>query len=162
VGPRRRNSFRQSARRLEIAARRDGCLFGRPETLKGGPAQLAKMAERAALENMSLMDYLAIMRSRLMRQLEASSAAGDNPGVCRASQVLLSVLQELGRLTGEIDRVAGIVINNNSNNQTLVQMTDPLITKLQADLLRALAPYPEARNASYERPSCAFSAQPCG
>lgn len=117
------------------------------EILKGAPAQLAGLAEKAAAENMSILDYLSIMRSRLMRQLEASSAAGDNPGVCRASQTMLSVLQELGKLTGEIDLVAGIVINNNSNNQTLVQMTDPLIVRLQSGLLRTLAPFPDARRA---------------
>ena len=114
------------------------------EILKGTPAQFANLAEKAAAENMSILDYLGILRSRLMRQLEASAAAGDNPGVCRASQTMLQVLQELGKLTGEIDRVAGIVINNNSNSQTVV-MNDPLIAKLQAGLLRCLAKHPAAR-----------------
>jgi hypothetical protein len=82
------------------------------EMLKGAPARLANLAEKAAAENVSILDYLSILRSRLMRQLEASAAAGDNPGVCRASQVMLQVLQQLGQISGEIDRVAGIVINN--------------------------------------------------
>jgi hypothetical protein len=64
------------------------------------------LAEKAAAENMSVLDYLAIMRSRLMRQLNAAAAANDNPGVCRASQTLLAVLQEIGKLTGEIERAA--------------------------------------------------------
>jgi hypothetical protein len=54
------------------------------EMLKGTPATLAHLAEKAAAENMSILDYLTILRSRLMRQLEASAAAGDNPGVCAA------------------------------------------------------------------------------
>jgi hypothetical protein len=98
-------------------------------------------------ENMSVLDYLTIVRSRLMRQLSASAAAGDNPGVCRASMALLAVLQELGRMTGEISRAASLVTINNSNTSQTLVMADPLLTKLQSGLLRALAPYPEARNA---------------
>jgi DNA-binding transcriptional ArsR family regulator len=97
------------------------------EILRSGPAALADLAEKAAAESMSVLDYLGILRLRLMRQLEASSATGDNKGVCRASQTLLAVLQEIGKLTGEIDRVAGIVINNNNGDttQTFVRMRDP-------------------------------------
>jgi DNA-binding transcriptional ArsR family regulator len=116
------------------------------EILKGAPATLANLAERAAAENMSILDYLSILRSRLMRQLEASSAAGDNIGVNRTCSTLLAVLQELGRLTGEIDRVTSAITINN-NPQTVVQMTDPLVAKLQAGLLKCLAPYPDARRA---------------
>jgi hypothetical protein len=43
--------------------------------------------------------------------------------------------------------LVGIVINNNSNSQTVVQMTDPMVIKLQSGLLRCLAPFPDARRA---------------
>jgi hypothetical protein len=114
--------------------------------LQGGPSQIAALAEKAIAENMSV-HYLTIARSKLMHQLSASAAAGDNPGVCRASMALLAVLQELGRMTGEISRAASLVTINNSNTSQTLVMADPILVKLQSGLLRALAPYPEARNA---------------
>jgi hypothetical protein len=110
------------------------------EILRAGPAQLANLAERAAAENMSILDYLSILRSRLMRQLSAADAANDSPGVCRVSQALLAVLQEIGKLTGEIERAAGIVINQ-SNNQTLV-LSDSLLARIETGLPGVLARLP--------------------
>jgi hypothetical protein len=121
-----------------------------PEDLKllqGGPAQIAMLAEKAIADTASVLDHLRIQRSVLMKQFLASAAAGDNPGTCRAHMGLLAVNQELGKMTGEISRAASLVTINNSNTSQTLVMADPILVKLQSGLLRALAPYPEARNA---------------
>jgi hypothetical protein len=63
------------------------------------------------------------------------------------AQRLLNTLEAIGRLTGQL-RAAGITINNSVagtvNNQTLV-MGSPEVVKVQSAIIRALAPFPEAR-----------------
>jgi hypothetical protein len=66
-----------------------------PEDLKllqGGPAEIALLAEQAIADSASVLDYLRIQRSLLMKQLSASAAAGDNPGVCRATDPIENVV----------------------------------------------------------------------
>jgi hypothetical protein len=110
------------------------------------PAILANLAELAAKESMSVLEYLGIFRCRLFRALEATSAANDVIGVNRTVQTLLQVMDRIGNLTGEIARAPGLLTANvNSGNQMLVQMTDPLVAKLQSGLLRCLAKHPAAR-----------------
>jgi hypothetical protein len=119
------------------------------QALAGSPATLANLAELAAKESMSVLEYLAIFRCRLFRALEATSSANDNPGINRTVQTLLQVMDRIGDLTGEIARApGGLTVNVNSGNTTnTLVMADPLIVRLQSVLLRALAPFPDARAA---------------
>jgi hypothetical protein len=115
------------------------------KALSGSPALLANLAEHAARESMSVLEYLRIFRSRLMQTLEVCAQAKDNVGINRTVQTLLQVMDRIGDMTGEISRAAsGLTVNVNSGN-TLIQMTDPLIAKLQSGLLRCLAKHPAAR-----------------
>ena len=112
--------------------------------LIGGPAKLQELAERANAENMSSLDYLSIIRSRLMDQFSAACDAGDVHGSAFTAGKILATLRDIGELTGEIYKVTsgGTTINNN-----LMLMQSPQMAELQMMLVQTLAPWPEARAA---------------
>jgi hypothetical protein len=110
--------------------------------LIGGPAKLQELAERATAENMSALDYYAIIRSRLMDQFSAACDAGDVHGSAFTAGKLLSVIGEIGKLTGEIQRISGVTVNNN-----MVLMQSPQMAELQMMLVTTLASWPDARAA---------------
>ena len=112
-------------------------------TLIAGPVQLHELAIRASRENMSVLDYLAILRSQLMQQLTHVSGANNSYAVSRVGQTLLAVLQEIGRMTGEISRLSSVNLTQVSN-QTLI-LNDPAIVAMQTAILGALQAHPEAR-----------------
>lgn len=110
-----------------------------------GPVKLAELANLAASENKSLIEYLSILRSVLFGQLDRSAQRNKPFEVERISGRALDTLREIGRLTGELSAFTSQNINV-VNNQTLV-MNSPIVTELQAALLETLAPYEEARRA---------------
>ena len=108
----------------------------------GGRAAIANLAERARAEDRSLLDYLSILRSRLMTIFNAGGSAYDM-GII--AQRLLNVLGEIGRLTGELKQQAAISITNvNGAQQTLI-MSNPEVVRLQQTIIKALRPHPAAR-----------------
>lgn len=108
-----------------------------------GPLKLSELAERANAEGLSLLDYLAAIRATLLSQFQAAAEAGDRFATAALSGRLLEVLREIGRLTGELGKVAGVSIHNHN---TLV-LNSPIFADVQVTLIRALQPYPEARAA---------------
>ena len=110
-----------------------------------GPVKLAELANLAASENKSLLEYLSILRSILFGQLDRSAQRNKPFEVERISGRALDTLREIGRLTGELSAFTSQSINV-VNNQTLV-MSSPIVTELQAELLQTLAPYQDARAA---------------
>jgi hypothetical protein len=110
----------------------------------GGSAKLHEIAERAAAENMSLLDYLSITRSTLMAQFLNASEAGDRHGCALIASRLHESLRMIAQLTGELTKVGAQVTNN-----TLI-LSSPLMADLQAMLTKRLAPYPEAARAVLE------------
>jgi hypothetical protein len=110
-----------------------------------GPVQLRELAERAAAEGLSLLDYLHVVRSTLLAQFSAMAEAGDGRGVAFLSNSLLGVLREIGRITGELAQTAGASAVSITNN--IAVMNSPAFASLQVNLLRALGPYPDARAA---------------
>lgn len=106
-----------------------------------GPVQLNELAERAAAEGLSLIDYLAIMRSTLLMLFSNAAGEGDAKATAWVSGRLLDVLKQIGKLTGELAASGVNIINN-----TMI-MNAPEITEMQAVIIGALAPYPEARAA---------------
>jgi hypothetical protein len=97
-----------------------------------GPSTIAELKERAALENATLIDYLSILRSILMGAIAASAEANSAFTLATLSGKLLEVLKEIGKITGEIERMSpSISITNN-----LSIMSDPRMIELQAGLLR--------------------------
>ena len=105
-----------------------------------GPADMARLHERAAAEGESVLDYLRIVRTSLMSALAACSEAGDARGVAIVSAQLIAVLDKLGKITGEISQLAGSVTNIN-----VAVLQSPEFARAQAAILRALASHPTAR-----------------
>jgi hypothetical protein len=110
-----------------------------------GPAELATLAERAAIEGDSVLDYLRLCRTVLVGQLSAMTEAGDGRGAAYIAGQLTRTLEAIARVTGEIGELARSTINITGNVSILTD--SPAFAKVQATMLRALAPFPDARGA---------------
>ncbi|MEY9184895.1 hypothetical protein [Bradyrhizobium sp. USDA 313] len=109
-----------------------------------GPAQMEQLHAKAAAEGDSVLDYFRIVRTALMSSLTACSEAGDARGVALVSGQLIATLEKIGKVTGEIATIAQGTINI-QNNVAIVN--SPQFAKVQAAILRALAPHGAARAA---------------
>jgi hypothetical protein len=109
-----------------------------------GPADMDKLAAKAAQEGDSVLDYLKMVRSSLVAQLAIMNEAGDARGAGYIAGQLTKTLETMARVTGELGDLARSVTINNNNVQIL---NHPGFAQVQATLLRALAPYPDARAA---------------
>jgi hypothetical protein len=104
---------------------------------------MAELAERAAAEGTSVLQYFSIVRSTLMQQFMLCASVGDRNGTAILAGRITEVLREIGRITGELGSMA---VNNLTVNHTVV-LNSPVFANLQANLLTALAPFPDARAA---------------
>lgn len=109
--------------------------------LVAGPLKPAELAERAADEGMTLLEYLAMVRNALMARFLAASEADDRQGTALIAGRLLECLRTIARLTGELQSASSNITNN-----TLV-LGSPLMADLQRMLVMRLRPYPEAARA---------------
>ncbi|MBR1237661.1 hypothetical protein [Bradyrhizobium sp. AUGA SZCCT0182] len=109
-----------------------------------GPAQLAELAEKAAAEGDSVLDYLRMIRTVLTGQLAAMTETGDARGAACVAGRLTATLETMARITGEIGALARSTININGN---VAIVNSPEFARVQASLMRALAPFPDARSA---------------
>jgi hypothetical protein len=106
-----------------------------------GPSTIAELKERAAEEGGSILDYLGILRSVLMGAITASAEAQSAFTLAALSGRLVEVLKEIGKLTGEIERLnPSISITNN-----LAIMSDPRMIELQSGLLTIARSHAAAR-----------------
>jgi hypothetical protein len=106
-----------------------------------GPATIAELKLRAAEEGGSILDYLGILRSVLMGALTASAEAQSAHTLAALSGRLVEVLKEIGKITGEIERLnPSISITNN-----LAIMSDPRMMALSSGLLTIARQFPEAK-----------------
>lgn len=105
-----------------------------------GPAAMADLATRAADEGDSVIDYLRVTRTTLMASMMACSEAGDGRGAAAVAGTLISCLENIGRITGQI---AAIAQGSTTINVALVN--SPAFAAVQAEILRALAAHPAAR-----------------
>jgi hypothetical protein len=110
-----------------------------------GPAELATLGERAAIEGDSVLDYLRLCRTVLTGQLAAMTEAGDGRGAAYVAGQVTRTLEAIARVTGEIGELARSTININGNISILTD--SPAFARVQATMLRALAPFPDARGA---------------
>ncbi|MGZ9117008.1 MAG: hypothetical protein ACXW3V_08715 [Methylocystis sp.] len=108
-----------------------------------GPGRIAELQLLAAEENGSILDYLGILRSTLVAQLDKLAAANDHYGVAMMSRPLLDTLKALGKVTGEINTLASSTIINVQANTTILNSAP--FADLQSGLLRVCAAHPEAR-----------------
>ncbi len=111
-------------------------------TYLAGPAQLDALATRAAAEGDSVLDYLRIVRTSLLSSLAACSEAGDARGVALVAGTLIAALEKIGKLTGQIAAIA-----QGSTTVNIALVNSPQFITMQAEILRALAPFGEARAA---------------
>jgi hypothetical protein len=111
-----------------------------------GPVQLEELAAKAADAGGSVLDHLNAVRTILMGHLANMTEAGDGRGAAYVAGRLTSTLEVIARISGELGALATNTTYNITNNQ-LVLTQHPAFLKLQASLLHALAPFPEARAA---------------
>ena len=107
-----------------------------------GPATIAELKERAAQEGGSILDYLGVLRSILMGAITSSAEAKSAATLAMLSGRLIETLREIGKLTGEIDR-----LNPSINVTTNVAiMSDPKMIELQSGLLSIARSHPDVRS----------------
>ena len=106
-----------------------------------GPATIAELKERAAAEGGSILDHLSILRSILMGAITASAEAQSAFTLATLSGRLVEVLREIGKITGEIERLnPSVSITNN-----VAIFSDPKFLELQSGLLTIARTHPGAR-----------------
>jgi hypothetical protein len=105
---------------------------------------MSELAAKAAAEGTSVLEYFAIIRGILMQRFQLAASVGDNNATGVLAGRLTEVLREIGRASGELGNMAAA--NNITINNTTI-MNSPVFATLQANLLQALAPFPEARAA---------------
>lgn len=106
-----------------------------------GPATIAQLREKAAEENMSVLDYLSVIRSILMGQLTANAEAGSAFTAATIAGRVVEVLREIGRITGEVERLHSSV--NFTTNIAI--LSSPEFVELQAGLLQIARTHPSVR-----------------
>jgi len=110
-----------------------------------GPADMEKLAEKAASEGDSVLDYFRMCRSTLVAQMAAMNDAGDARGAAYVASQLTKTLEAMARITGELGTMAQATLN--VTNNFAVFHEHPEFARLEASLMRALGPFPDARNA---------------
>lgn len=111
-----------------------------------GPMQLDELARKAADTGMSVLDHLHAVRVVLFSHLATATEGGDGNQAANIAGKLVHTLETIARISGELGALATNTTFNIQNNN-LVLTEHPQFLKLQASLLHALAPFPEARAA---------------
>jgi hypothetical protein len=101
---------------------------------------IQELAERAAHEGVSLLDYFGIVRGILLQQFQLCAAVNDKNGVAILAGRLTEVLRAIGSATGEIMKSPMVQNVNNSINIT----TSAVFIDLQQMLIKRLAGHPAA------------------
>jgi hypothetical protein len=119
-----------------------------PDDLKAellASVPLEQLAAEAAREGLSVLQYLALTRSTLTRQMQLASSVNDHHATATVARALNETNRLIGAITGEMGELASRHINITNNNLVLQQ--HPEFIRLQTGLMRALGPFPEARAA---------------
>jgi hypothetical protein len=101
------------------------------------------LAAKAAEEGTSVLGYFSIIRATLMTQFQLAASLNDRTATATLAGRLTEVLRAIGSISGEMGSMA---VNNLTINNVSI-MNSPVFASLQANLLHALAPFPEARAA---------------
>jgi hypothetical protein len=121
-----------------------------------GPMQRQALAAQVAEESESVLDHHQAVRAGLYRLYDAAVTAGDRTGGAMLGGRLTEVNNAIARLCGQL--ASSPLIQNNTVNFYL----SPEFASFQADLVRALGPFPEARAAvlaEFERLEAAAPAE---
>jgi hypothetical protein len=111
-----------------------------------GPVQLQELAAKAADTGASVLDHLHAVRTVLMGHLATVTEAGDSRAAAHVAGRLTTLLEVIAKISGELGDLARSTTYNITNNVAVLQ-DHPAFAKVQASLLRALGPYPDARRA---------------
>src|SRR5229473_5609606 len=98
------------------------------------------LAAKAAEEGVSVLQYFSIIRATLMTQFQLAASLGDRSATATLAGRLTEVLRSIGSISGELGSMA---VNNLTINNVSI-MNFPVFANLQANLLHALSPFPEA------------------
>jgi hypothetical protein len=101
---------------------------------------IAEMVARAADEGVSLLDFFKIVRGVLMQQFQLAAAVNDRHATASLAGRLNETLGLIGKLTGELLKLAPGTVTNN----TAIFVNSPAFADLQSMLIRRLAIHPEA------------------
>jgi hypothetical protein len=111
--------------------------------LLAGEGRIAALAEAAAKEDRSLLDYYILNRGIAANRMLACAEAGDTHGV----NLMLARLHEnyagIARLTGQIGQLS--LTLNQTNNTTFNFETSPAFVRLVEVVLDQLRDHPELR-----------------
>jgi hypothetical protein len=101
---------------------------------------LKGLADRANAESLSLLDYLAIVRSTLLQQMQLAAGLNDRSATAALAGRLNETLKLLASLTGELLRLNPHTVNHN----VTVFMSSPLYIELEQMLIATLSDHPDA------------------
>ena len=63
---------------------------------------LKELAAKAAAEGLSVLEYLSLIRSTLVRQMQLASSVNDRNGVATVARTLNETLRQIGAITGDL------------------------------------------------------------
>jgi hypothetical protein len=108
--------------------------------IAGAGATKDQLEEIVADESLALIDHYRIVRSALYKGFSAASELGDGNSLALLAGRLHENLRDCGRLTGELQHGPLLNIQNNV-------LLNPDYTRAIAQIVSAVAGYPEARDA---------------
>jgi transposase-like protein len=123
-----------------------------------GPVQQAALAARISEENSSVIDSLRVIRAGLFESYDLALKAADRNSAAQLAGRLHENLRIVANITGELAHSPLVQVNNTS-----VFVHDPAFASFQADLIRVLSRFPDARAAvltEFERLEAAPSQLP--
>jgi len=115
----------------------------RAELLAAVP--LEQLAAEAAREGLTVLQYLSLTRATLVRQMQLAASVNDHNATATVARALNETNRLIAGITGELSTIAARNSINITNN--LVLHEHPEFVRLRSGLLRALGPFPEARDA---------------
>jgi hypothetical protein len=107
-----------------------------------GGVKLEELKNKAASESLSVLENLAVVRSVLMRQFLSQAEAGSGQGVSVTASRLLESLRDLAGLSGDLRKLSGISITNNTTNI----YADPDFLSLQEGLILLARKHPNIKD----------------
>jgi hypothetical protein len=105
---------------------------------------LAEVAERAAKEGGSILNYFSLIRSAVFQQLMLASSVNDGHRVAVLAGRATEVLREIGKVTGELSAIGSLTVNNINN---VAFVNSPTFARLEEMLIARLQAYPDALRA---------------
>lgn len=107
-------------------------------------APLVELAAKAAAENVTILDMLALTRSTLVTQMLTAASVNDGHRTANLAGKVIQTLETIAKLTGQMMNAAPV---SNVTNNTIVMMSSPLFVRLERMLLERLGPHPDALRA---------------